>query len=373
MRILHAVEVTHGGVVSLVRTFAALQDGAGHDVHVLARPEVDELPGTRHDWTPARRSPRALVSAEHRLRQVVRSARPDVVHLHSFFPGILGRLRRLPPGPGVVYQPHSFAFDAVPARFSWAVAAAERRGSRFTDRMVTNCSAENAEGVAHGIRTPTTVVGLPVDTDHYAPRDGDRTALREELGLPPGFVAVCVGRISRQKGQRALAAAWEAATPPDSVLVFVGPGDQGEIEAAAPTTAGRSVICVGSQQDVRPWLWAASVSVLPSLYEGQSVAMAEALACGVPVVMTDVNGAREAVCPPEEPAAGAVVPVGDLRELLDQLERRRLAPELLATEASHARSRAVRMFDSVAVMDRLQETYLEAMAHAAARTGRGHR
>lgn len=364
MRILHVAEVTHGGVISLVRTFAALQQEAGHDVHVLARPEVDDLTGTRHDWTPARRSPRALVAAEARLREVVRDASPDVVHLHSFFPGMLGRARALPPGPGVVYQPHSFAFDAVPARLSWAVTAVERRGSRYTHSMVTNCRAEHAEGVDHGILTPTAVVGLPVDTDHYAPLDGERSVVRAQLGLGSGLVAVCVGRISRQKGQRALAAAWEAAAPRDSELVFVGPGDQSEIEAAAPTTMGRSIRCVGSQEDVRPWLWAASVSVLPSLYEGQSVAMAEALACGVPVVMTDVNGAREAVCPPGEPAAGAVVPVGDMAGLLHQLQRRRVDTDLVSTEAAVGRSRAVEMFDRFTVMDRLHATYLDATARA---------
>jgi glycosyltransferase involved in cell wall biosynthesis len=370
MKILHVAEVTHGGVVSLVRTFAELQSADGHDVHVLTRPEVDQLPGTRHLWTPVRRSPRALVAAQARLREVVRTTQPDVVHLHSFFPGVLGRMRPLPPGPGVVYQPHSFAFDAVPSRLSWAVTAAERRGSRFTDRMVTNCGAERDEGVSHGIGTATTVVGLPLDTDRYAPQAGDRSALRAELGLTAGFVAVCVGRISRQKGQRALAEAWEAAAPADSVLVFVGPGDQAEIADAAPTTIGRTLICAGPQADVRPWLWAASVSVLPSLYEGQSVAMAEALACGVPVVMTDVNGAREAVCPPGQPATGAVVPVGDLPELLRQLERRRLAPELLAEEATLARSRAVEMFDSARVMERLETTYLDAISHARQRTPR---
>lgn len=368
MRILHVAEVTHGGVVSLVRTFAELQSEAGHDVHVLVRPEVERISGTRHDWTPVRRSPRALITSEARLRDVVGSTRPDVVHLHSFFPGVLGRARPFPPGPGVVYQPHSFAFDAVPSRLSWAVTLAERRGSRLTDRMVTNCHAESAEGASHGIRTPTEVVGLPLDTVRFAPLDGDRTSLRAELGLSAGFVAVCVGRISRQKGQRALAAAWEAAAPDDSVLVFVGPGDQAEIAEAAPTAMGRSIICTGPQDDVRPWLWAASVSVLPSLYEGQSVAMAEALACGVPVVMTDVNGAREAVAPPGEPAAGAVVPVADLAGLLHQLEHRRLTPGLLKTEASSARARAVEMFDSARVMQRLEATYADAVVHAMNRT-----
>jgi glycosyltransferase involved in cell wall biosynthesis len=370
MKILHVAEVTHGGVVSLVRTFADLQVAAGHDVHVLVRPEVDQVAGTRHTWTPVRRSPRDLVAAEATLRRVVRDTRPDVVHLHSFFPGLLGRLRPLPPGPAVVYQPHSFAFAAVPPRLAWAVTVAERRGSRHTDRMVTNCHDEHGEGAARGVRTPTTVIGLPVDITHFAPTEQDRASVRADLGLTADFVAVCVGRLSRQKGQRALAAAWEAAQPKDSVLVLVGPGDPQEISEAAPTTTGRSLLLTGPQDDVRPWLWAASVSVLPSLYEGQSVAMAEALACGVPVVMTDVNGAREAICPDGAEAAGAVVPVGDMTGLLAQLERRRVDRQLLAVEEGLARSRAEEMFHPDRVMARLQAGYADAISQARQRSSR---
>ena len=370
MRILHVAEVTHGGVVSLVQTFAQLQTAAGHDVHVLVRPEVGDVAGTRHTWTPARRNPRELVAAEATLRRVVREVRPDVVHLHSFFPGLLGRLRALPGRPAVVYQPHSFAFAALPPRLAWAVTAVERRATRFTDRMVTNCQDERVEGESRGIRTPTTVIGLPVDTDRFAPTDGDRGSLRADLGLTAGFVVVCVGRLSRQKGQRALAVAWEATQPEDSVLLLVGPGDQQEIADAAPTTFGRSLLCVGAQDDVRPWLWAASVSVLPSLYEGQSVAMAEALACGVPVVMTDVNGGREAVCPDGVEPAGAVVDVGDLDALLAELERRRTHPELLAREAAQARVRAEALFHPATVIARLEGSYTEAIARARQRSPR---
>jgi glycosyltransferase involved in cell wall biosynthesis len=236
--------------------------------------------------------------------------------------------------------------------------------------MITNCRAEQAEGASHGVRAATSVVGVPLDTTHFAPHRGDRTPLRAELGLAASFVAVCVGRISHQKGQRALAAAWEAAPLEDSVLVFVGPGDAVEIAEVAPRTFGDSIVCTGPRDDVRSWLWAASVAVLPSRYEGQSVAMAEALACGLPVVMTDVNGAREAVCPPGEASAGAVVPVGDTTALLQELEQRRLTPEVTTAEARAARSRAVQMFDSTTVMERIQAAYEDAVSQSHLHTPR---
>lgn len=368
MKILHVAEVTHGGVISLVDTYAQDQVSRGDDVHVLAPPAADDLPGTRHAWDPVRRSPRSLAAAERRLRRLVLKIDPDVVHLHSFVPGLLGRARALPTAAAVVYQPHSFAFDAVPAWGVRTVAALERRAARHTDRLITNCEDERHEGRRRGVDMPTSVVGVPVDTTHFAPAQGAAARNRETVGLTDDFIAVCVGRLSRQKGQTRLAEAWEAAPPSGAQLVFVGPGDPEEIARAAPTTFGSSIIVAGSQSDVRPWLWAASIGIQPSLYEGQSVAMAEALCCGLPLVMTDVNGAREAIAPEGEPAAGAVVGVDDLPGLLWELERRRQSPGLRAEEATAARERALRLFALDEVMARVERAYSEALSAAPRRT-----
>lgn len=368
MRVLHVAEVTHGGVISLIDTYAHAQVSRGDDVHVLAPPAAQDLPGTRHAWDPVRSSPGSLAAAERRLRRLVLDIDPDVVHLHSFVPGLLGRARALPTAAAVVYQPHSFAFDAVPAWGVRTIAALEHQAIRHTDRLVTNCEDEREEGCRHGIDMPTSVVGVPVDTTHFAPAHGAAPRSPETVGLRNDFTAVCVGRLCHQKGQRRLAEAWEAAPPSGGQLVFVGPGDPEEIARAAPTTFGSSIIVAGPQADVRPWLWAASIGIQPSLYEGQSVAMAEALCCGVPLVMTDVNGAREAIAPAGEPAAGAVVGVNDIPGLLREVERRRQSPDLRAQEAAAARKRALRLFALDRVMDRVERAYSEALSAASRRT-----
>jgi glycosyltransferase involved in cell wall biosynthesis len=92
MRVLHVAEVSHGGVISLVRDFAEAQAAAGHDVHLLLQPDVETKVGTLHHWQPRRRKPLSLLRAARSLRRTVDEVRPDVVHLHSFFPGVLGRL-----------------------------------------------------------------------------------------------------------------------------------------------------------------------------------------------------------------------------------------------------------------------------------------
>jgi len=139
-----------------------------------------------------------------------------------------------------------------------------------------------------------------VSPDVFYP--SDKAAARSSLGLPEkGFVVVCVGRLERSKGVEEVLGA-VAALIADGVqarLIFVGDGShRGALERAARS--------LGVQPDVsflgflpRPMvataLNASNVFASASWKEGFSVALLEALACGVPVVSTDVGGASEAI------------------------------------------------------------------------------
>ncbi|GAA5141801.1 hypothetical protein GCM10023340_04120 [Nocardioides marinquilinus] len=347
-------------MLTLVETIAAHQVARGDEVHVLAPlPALAALAKRDsrivcHPWAPQRRPSQWRV-ASATLRVAAREIAPDVAHLHSFFPGIFGRVAHLPPGVRVVYQPHSWAFTAAAAAGRGgerAVAAWERRAWHRTDAVVVNCHDELAEGGAHGLPVGDGrghVVGLPVDTERYHP------SWRPPVPRRP--VLLCVGRLCRQKGQEELAAAWEEAPIPDATLVLLGAGDPRAVRAAARHTWGGSLRWFDATDDVRPWLHASDVLVMASRYEGQSVAMAEALACGLPVVTTEVNGVREAVAPLGRPTAGAVVGHGDLTALLDACRERLVDPSILAREREAARARAVELFDVEGVLGRLDRAY----------------
>ncbi len=367
MRVLHVAECA-GGVLSLVRTYIEEQARRGHGPHLLAPFEAEIPGGKHHGWKVDRRHPAGFPRSVAGLRSVVHEVQPDVVHLHSFFAGLLGRLAPVaPPSTAVVYQPHSWAFDAVRWRaLREPVIRWERLADRRTDLVVGNCQDELAEGQRHGVRTPVEVLGLPVDTHRFAPIDPDaRVAKRQELGFDDRKVALCVGRLCRQKGQDLLVAAWEQAPVEDTCLVLVGSGDDSGLRRLAPRQWGRTIKAVGHQQDVRPWLWAADVLVQPSRYEGQSVAIAEALACGLPVLVSEVNGAREAVESGPQEVAGSVVSQGDMTALLNACRSRIGDPGRLAREAVAARQRAVELFAVPSVLDRVDSAY--ALAHARAR------
>jgi glycosyltransferase involved in cell wall biosynthesis len=373
LRILHVSEVHWGGVVTLMRHFTREQVTAGHAVHVLAPTALArDVEGVRHPWSIRRSRPWTLVPALRQLRTVVARERPDVIHVHSFVAGLLARLPLVGAVGGsaaIVYQPHAWSFELFGSRlFNAAVKRWERWASRRTDMLVTNCRDEILEGKHVGVVGAARVLGVAVDTDRFHPVSvAERTALREQLGLASRWVVLCLGRLVRQKGQDLLVPAWEVAHPEGSELVLVGPGDPTPLRELAPTEWSRSISWRGEQQDVERWLAAADVLVVPSRYETVALVVAEAMACGIPVVTTRFNGAEETVTDGPLPAGGAVVDLGDMRALIDQVRSRLHEAGPARAESAAARTRAQTLCQPRTVAERLEAAYVEAIAVASVR------
>lgn len=368
--ILHVNEPTTAGVPALVRAFSAEQARRGDEVHVLAPPGMHDVPGARlHVWSLVRGRPATLRIAWSELRTLVDRLRPDVVHVHSFVAGVVARLGDLTPTgsaarrPALVYQPHAWAFDySARPGFRRAIGTWERRASRRTDLLVTNCRDELGEGRRCGVATDAEVLGVPVDMERFHPVSRqEQLAQRQRLGLDSRYVVACVGRLTRQKNQAELVAAWERRPIPDTSLVLVGPGDPGPVAAEARQSWGRSVFAAGGQDDVRPWMWASDVLVLPSRYEGLSLVPPEAMACGRPIVGTKVNGLEEVVLGPPLKPAGAVVPHGRPDELLRLVQERLENTSLRQRESVAARRRAEELFRPDVIGDRLEAAYARAL------------
>lgn len=193
--------------------------------------------------------------------------------------------------------------------------------------------------VSRALARDMDALGIPVDKlhvhytglDHARFRPLPRRGARElasaipELGIATdGRLLVSVGALIPVKGQ-ALAIRAMAELPPDVHLVIVGSGPDEPALRALATSLGLSdrVRFLGAvSHDTLPTLLcAADAMVLPSEREGLANAWIEALACGTPVVIPDVGGAREVV---DRPSAGRIVDrnapaiAAAIRDLLDQ-------------------------------------------------------
>ncbi|MEU6527412.1 glycosyltransferase [Streptomyces sp. NPDC046924] len=317
-RVLHLTQPVEGGVARVVTDLVRTQLAAGLDV-TAACPDsalttrLRLLGAQVRDWRATRSPGPSLVREVRHLARLIDEVRPDLVHAHSAKAGLAGRLAvrgRIP----TVFQPHAWSFEAVGGRTGDLALGWERWGARWAARVVCVSEAERATGVHAGIAGRWTVVPNGIDPEHFRPADTRtvRAGLAPLAGLAPATpLAVCVGRLCRQKGQDVLLRAWDAVVRrvPGARLVLVGDGpDRDRLRAAAP----RSVLFAGAVPDASPWYQAADLVVLPSRWEGMALAPLEAMACGRPVVVTDVDGARESLppsfaarclVPPEAPAA----------------------------------------------------------------------
>jgi len=202
-----------------------------------------------------------------------------------------------------VFQPHAWSVDAVPRGLRETAAAWERVAAGWTDLLLCVAQQERHQGEALGVRGRYAVVPNGVDTRRFSPADPlERAEARARLGLGPGPLAVCVGRVCRQKGQDLLLHAWRriASTMPDATLALVGDG-------AGMPAARQGVVFAGQVADPRDWYAAADVVVCPSRWEGMALVPLEAMARARSVVARDVGGTRESL----PPGAGALVRADD--------------------------------------------------------------
>ncbi|MDH6623496.1 glycosyltransferase involved in cell wall biosynthesis [Streptomyces sp. LBL] len=351
-RVLHVTQPVDGGVARVVTDLVRAQLAAGLAVTV-ACPGGALATGLRtlgadvRHWHATRSPGASLVREVRDLTGLVDEVRPDLVHAHSAKAGLAGRLAvrgRLP----TVFQPHAWSFQAVDGLTATLALRWERWGARWASRVVCVSEAERAAGVRAGIDGRWRVIPNGVDPQRCRPAPAGTAPGRPapagtSRGGPPALRAVdpaaplvvCVGRLCRQKGQDVLLEAWHTVVRhvPGARLALVGDGPDRELlRGRAPA----SVMFAGDVADAVPWLQAADLVVLPSRWEGLALAPLEAMACGRPVVVTDVDGARESLppalarhclVPPESPAllAGAVAGLlldPPLRESLGHQGRR---------------------------------------------------
>lgn len=290
----------------------------------------------------------------------------DVVHIHSLFlfPQFAAYRRALRAGRPYVVSPHGALDPYLRTRGRLRKAAADALWQRrMLDcasmlHLTTKEEARLVEDVAPAV--PRSVVPIGIEWSHYQGLPEPEAFRRTFLGGHEGPVILNLGRLSHKKGLDVLIRAFALVVREvaEARLVIAGPDDEGLSGALAALAASEgvssSVSFVGmlTGDDKLGALAAADVWALPSHTENFGIAVVEALAAGLPVVVSPaVNIAPEmtaagagSVCPQEpEPLAAEL-----LRLLRDPSERARLG----------ARGREfARRFDWAEVAPRLAAMY----------------
>lgn len=230
------------------------------------------------------------------------------------------------------------------------------RALRICDRVV--CVSKPGAEVLSALlpSTPIDVVDNAVDVAH-APR-ASHTSMRPRL--------LYVGTLTRRKGLPDLLKALARIPITSFNLEIVGGGGEaGEDEAdelrCAARAAGFGSSLVGplSRERVAERMSGSDVFVSPSHVEGQPIAILEAMAASLPVVVTDTGANADVV---RDGVDGFVVPVGDVDALSRALSELIASRDLRLSMGAAARERAADRFDMSRLRERLTALYNDAAA-----------
>lgn len=357
-----------GGLESHVAGVAESLVRRGHEVRVVTSrsrpglPKEEEMRGVsvRRCRMPAR-SPVGwsafAVGSTGPMRALARWA--DIVHAESFasvFPaGIAARSARRP-WLASFHTSHFLRLARTPA---WAPILG--RLVRWPDRVLAASKeiAEVAMALAPGVSVEALTNG--VDTDRFRPpANGAGSGARDAAGGPPGASVIVPRRLYEKNGVEHLVRALPEvrARIPELSVTVVGDGpERPRLEAlAAELDLGSSLVFLGSRpHEAMPDLLAsASIAVFPSLMEATSVAALESMACGLPVVATNVGGLPEIV----DEDVGCLVPPADSHALAEAMIRLLTDPRR-EEKGRKARERVVARWSNERLVDRHLEIYGE--------------
>lgn len=295
-----------------------------------------------------------------RLRRLLARRGIDLVHAHSPVAAVGARLALWRSSMPIVYTEHNVWPSYHPATRSANAVTYGRNDHVFAV----------SERVRTSIRPPGVVRRRPpVETLYHGldpaavGRWGSPAGVREGLGLRDGApLVVTVANFRPDKGHRFLVAAARrirrAFPEARLVLVGLGPTEADVRQRVLDEGLEEAVVFAGYRTDAPRVAGAADVFVLPSIREGLPIALLEAMAQGVPPVITSAGGMPEVVrdgvdglvVPPAQPVAlaDAIIALLDDRELRSRL-------------GDSARERAA-AFDIRAAVRRMEEVYTRLLA-----------
>lgn len=324
--------------------------------------EIDKL-GVRSLCLGRMQSKRFDWRAVRDLVRLLREERIALVHSHLYHANLYGRIAAFLAGVPAVVTVHN-----VYTRTKFHRRLLNRLLVRGTARVIAVSEAIRDDLVAHDRIDPRRIAVVHNGIDV---RRIDSSLTREQaragLGLSADELALgCIGRLEEQKGHRFLLEACallgqDLAPGARLRLLVVGDGRlRKDLEnRAAELGIARWVSFLGTRHDVADILRALDLYVMPSLWEGLSIAMLEAMAAGLPVVISDVSGVAQAVGNNEY---GIRIAPGDAPALAAAIRSLAGQPGLRRALGIAARERVQASFSIDAMMAQLNSIYDDAIA-----------
>lgn len=249
------------------------------------------------------RSPLSLdnVKAYKQLNEVVKNGKYDVVHCHTPNASVITRLvckKFRKNGLQVFYTAHGFHFYKGAPKMNWMIFyPIEKICSRYTDKIIT-INQEDYELARNKFYAKEVcyIPGVGVDISKFENVRIRKDEKKKELGLPDdAFVLLSVGELNDNKNHQIIIKALDRLGNSKIHYVIAGDGVNKDYlsELAIRCNVKNQIHLLGYRNDICELNYMADVFCFPSLREGLGIAAIEAMACGVPLLTSDVHGIND--------------------------------------------------------------------------------
>jgi glycosyltransferase involved in cell wall biosynthesis len=359
MRILQLVPQSRvGGAENVGFTLAAELARRGHQTLLLSNRDNGPLLARERpagmDVGALNRTSRLDPRMPSFLGGAIRAFRPDVIHAHNYEAATWARVLGLfHPRIAMVVHVHGSRFVHTHGRRRTLT---DRLLYRWTDAVIVlnDAQTEFLRETVHVDPQKLVLVPNGIDTGEFAAPEGAARSVDS---------VTCVASLTPVKNHAGLLRAWAlvARERPQARLTLVGEGPlRASLEAQAREAGiAGSVVFAGAREDVRPFLWAAAVFVLPSHLEALPLSLLEGMAGGCAPVATRAGGIPDVV---EDGITGLLVPPGDDDALARALLALLADPARCAELAERARVAVAQRFGLAPWVDRIESIYADCIA-----------
>lgn len=243
---------------------------------------------------PFKRSPFKLsnYSAYRRVCNIIKRDEINIIFCHEPVGGAIGRLAGHKYHCKVVYMAHGFHFykGAPKSRilFYWI----EKWLSKYTDTLITINKEDYETSQSFNAKETYKINGIGVDTSKfiYLP---NKNYLRKELKIPSNSVVLLsVGELIARKNHEVVIRAMHKLNIPNIYYVVVGEGKLHRKlkQLIHKFNLDNNVFLLGYRNDINALCNSSDIFVMPSIHEGLSVALMEAMSCGKPIIASRIRG-----------------------------------------------------------------------------------
>lgn len=304
------------------RSNICILEDMGYEVHVVANyekgnPIDDEIIDSFKAWVeqhhgkcmniPLTRSPidqSGFRQSKKMLKEWINAYNYDFIHCHTPMGGVLGRIVAHETNTKVIYTGHGLHFYTGASIVNWLTYyPVEKFLSRWTDLLIT-INQEDYARVNKKLEAKKTgyIPGVGIDTSVY-PKEINHEKFHHELAEEFGFssdktILLSVGELNENKNHEVIMRTIAKCEQPNQYIYLIcGKGrSQEKLERLiAELHLEEQVKLIGYRTDIKRLCQGCDVFVFPSIREGLSVALMEAVACGTPVIASNARGNGELV------------------------------------------------------------------------------